>query len=95
MKTKNQSVDLGFQPDFLQCLVDEAFGLVIGKLPEPQRRLLDDAYWLLSMLLWQAKGEAIGDDDLRELPKVVGEMTKLIWNQGGRFANSVLTYQKK
>jgi len=92
---KNQSVDLGFQPDFLQCLVDEAFCLIIRRLPEPQRQLADHAFWLLSMLLWQAKGEAIGDDDLKELPKVVGEMTKLIWNQGGRFANSVLTYQKK
>ena len=95
MKNKNQSVDLGFQPDFLQCLIDEAVGLTIKKLPEPQRQLADHAFWLLSMLLWQAKGEAIGDDDLRELPKVVGEMTKLIWNQGGKIANSVLTYQKK
>jgi|DewCreStandDraft_5_1066085.scaffolds.fasta_scaffold18304_3 hypothetical protein len=95
MKNQNQPTNLGFQPDFLECLIDEAFYLIIGGLPEPQRQLADDAFWLLSILLWQARGATISDDDLKELPKVVGEMTRLIWELGGKFANSLLVYQKQ
>jgi len=94
MNNKNQSIDLGFQPDFLECLIDEAFYLIIKELPEPKRTLADNAFWLLSILLWQARGESIHESDLKELPKTVGEMTKLIWELGGKISNSVLVYQK-
>lgn len=95
MKSKSsQPVDLGFQPDFLECLAVEAFSILHRELSEPLRGLAENAHAIYSLLLIRAEGGKISEMTLKEIPDMVGELTKQIWEAGGEFGNSVMTYRK-
>ncbi|MFZ6019231.1 MAG: hypothetical protein ACOYXO_06435 [Chloroflexota bacterium] len=92
--TQSQTL-AGFQVDFVECLINEAFSIGLKNIEAPYKDLIENAYFLLDLLLCQAQGNPINEVTLKEVPDCLAELTCQIWELGGSFSNSSLEYQKK
>jgi|GEM_PF-3224684 hypothetical protein len=94
--TQNPTKTLaGFQIDFVETLIDEGFHVGIKDMEGPQREVIDISWLLMGLLLHQANGKPIAEISEKEVPQYIAELTRLIWELGGEFGNSMYKYSKK
>ena len=87
-----------FQPEFLQCIADQALDLAIEQLrahqvPEQVISLLEAAIQVESYTI-QLQAGALNDTAAVDIADTLPEMTRLIWNLGGSFQNQNGVYRK-